>query len=220
MQVAKDEPARFGRVAELVAIFVVAPALLALGPRWGVSLGILGGGVLAVVLLRADPTFAARGLWGWSRGRGARGRVLARTGLAWAAMLAIVLWHDPSSLFRFPRERPGAWAAVMVLYPLSAYAQEVLCRTFFFHRYGRLFPRAAARVAASAVLFGWAHVAVNNLLAVGLGAIVGLLFSSTYERTRSTALVTLEHALYGDFLFTVGLGDIFYSVARWTTAAP
>jgi hypothetical protein len=37
-----------------------------------------------------------------------------------------------------------------------------------------------------------------------------------YERSGSTLLVSLEHALYGDFVFTVGLGPIFTSHARWT----
>ncbi|HVR61382.1 MAG TPA: CPBP family intramembrane glutamic endopeptidase [Polyangia bacterium] len=215
MQAAQSEPANSRRAGELVAIFGLGPALLALAPRWAVSLGILGGGMLAMMLLRADATFAPGGLWGWSRARGALGRVLARAALAGVAMLAFVAWHAPAALFRLPRTRPVAWAAVMILYPISAYAQEVLYRTFFFHRYGRLFPRAGARVAASAALFGWAHIAVNNLVAVGLATIVGLLFSWTYERTRSTALVALEHALYGDVLFTVGLGEIFYSVSRW-----
>jgi membrane protease YdiL (CAAX protease family) len=105
----------------------------------------------------------------------------------------------------------------MVLYPISAWAQEIAYRTFFFHRYGALFQRPAARVAASGLLFGWGHIAVNNLLAVGLASVAGFLFAWTYERSRSTLLVTLEHALYGDFVFSVGLGSLFYSTSRWLT---
>jgi membrane protease YdiL (CAAX protease family) len=105
----------------------------------------------------------------------------------------------------------------MVVYPISAWAQEIAYRPFFFHRYGSLFRRPATRVLASGLLFGWGHIAVNNLLAVVLASAAGCLFAWTYERSRSTLLVTLEHALYGDFVFSVGLGSLFYSTARWLT---
>jgi CAAX protease family protein len=55
----------------------------------------------------------------------------------------------------------------------------------------------------------------NRLAAIPLAAVAGLLFASTYERSRSTLLVSIEHALYGDVVFTVGLGSLFYSSARW-----
>jgi hypothetical protein len=44
---------------------------------------------------------------------------------------------------------------------------------------------------------------------------LGLVLASTYERWRSTLLVSLEHALYGDFAFSAGLGSLFYTHARW-----
>jgi len=116
-----------------------------------------------------------------------------------------------------PRTRPLVWMMIMLLYPISAYAQEVALRTFFFHRYGGLFRRPATRVLVNGVIFGWAHVAVNNWIAVGLAAIAGVLFASTYERWRSTWLVSLEHALYGDFVFSVGLGHLFYASSRWAS---
>jgi membrane protease YdiL (CAAX protease family) len=53
-------------------------------------------------------------------------------------------------------------------------------------------------------------VVVNDLWAVPLAAIAGLLFADTYERSRSTLLVSLQHAFYGDFVFSVGLGALFY----------
>jgi membrane protease YdiL (CAAX protease family) len=141
--------------------------------------------------------------------------VLGRSAIVGAALFAATLVFRPEALFQLSRVRPVVWLAVMVLYPISAYAQEIMFRTLFFHRYASLFRGARARVLASGLLFGWAHVAVNNLVAVALASVAGLLFAWTYERSRSTLLVTLEHALYGDFVFTVGLGPIFYSTARW-----
>jgi hypothetical protein len=38
----------------------------------------------------------------------------------------------------------------------------------------------------------------------------GLLFAYTFTRARSLPLVALEHGLWGDWLFTLGLGSYFY----------
>lgn len=36
----------------------------------------------------------------------------------------------------------------------------------------------------------------------------GLLFAFTFQKTKSTLLVTVEHAIYGSWLFTVGMGNM------------
>jgi membrane protease YdiL (CAAX protease family) len=87
-------------------------------------------------------------------------------------------------------------------------------RALFFHRYGALLRRPAARVLASGLLFGWAHIVVHNRAAIVLASIGGLLFAATYERRRSTLLVSIEHGLYGNFIFTIGLSGLFYNVHR------
>ena len=203
------------RATELVLLFTVGPVFLALGPRWLVTVGILGSGAAAAVALARDPTFPRSGFLNAAGMRGAIRLVLIRTLVIWASLLAVTAVSAPQALFSFPRSRPLVWLAVMVLYPLSAYAQELVFRTLFFHRYADLFARPRVLMLASGLVFGWAHIVVNNLLAIPLAAIAGLLFASTYLRSRSTLLVSIEHALYGDFVFTVGLGSLFYSPARW-----
>jgi hypothetical protein len=203
------------RVAELALLFTVGPALLTLGPRWLVSICILASGLLCTAVLLRDPTFSRRDLLGTAGIRPGLGVVLRRALLVSLGLLVVTVVTVPQSLFTFPRHRTLIWLLVMVLYPLSAWAQEIVFRTFFFHRYGRLFATARRRIWASGLIFGWAHVVVNNLAAIPLAAVAGLLFASTYERSRSTLLVSIEHALYGDVVFTVGLGALFYSSARW-----
>jgi len=39
----------------------------------------------------------------------------------------------------------------------------------------------------------------------------GWLFADTYRRSESLLAASIEHALYGGFLFTVGLGRHFYN---------
>ena len=99
------------------------------------------------------------------------------------------------------------------------YPQEIIFRAFFVRRYGealRSLGGAVTLVAVGALAFGWAHVlfganARATAIAVGLSTIGGVLFLTTYLRTRSTLAASVEHALYGDLLFTVGLGWYFYS---------
>jgi hypothetical protein len=43
----------------------------------------------------------------------------------------------------------------------------------------------------------------------------GLLFSWSYQQSGSLALTCIEHALFGNFLFTAGLGEFFYHGAAW-----
>ncbi|MDJ0818534.1 MAG: hypothetical protein QNJ58_20170 [Desulfobacterales bacterium] len=38
----------------------------------------------------------------------------------------------------------------------------------------------------------------------------GVLFAKTYEETGSLIISGIEHALYGGFIFTIGLGKHFY----------
>ena len=66
-------------------------------------------------------------------------------------------------------------------------------------------------VLASSVVFAYAHVLFINPVAPTLSFIAGLIFASTYMKTRSLALVSIEHGLYGNAMFIIGLGWYFYS---------
>ena len=132
-----------------------------------------------------------------------------------AIVLTVGVWvFEPERLFSFVRERTGFWLIVMLLYPLlSVIPQEIIFRVFFFHRYAPLFPARAAMVLASGITFGAAHLIFHNLVAPILCAVGGIFFADTYARHKSLLLVAIEHALYGCFIFTVGLGHYFYSGA-------
>lgn len=130
---------------------------------------------------------------------------------AGAILLAFSLFAFPHLFLSFARSEPGIYALVMVLYPLlSAYPQEVIFRGFLFTRYAPLFGSGVGMIIASGLAFGYAHIIFLNALAVGLSAVGGLLFAFTYMRSRSLLLTTLEHALYGCYIFTIGLGHFFY----------
>jgi membrane protease YdiL (CAAX protease family) len=65
-------------------------------------------------------------------------------------------------------------------------------------------------VLGSALAFSFAHVVFRNWIALGLSFGGGLLFAWTYERTGSSLVATAQHALFGCYLFTIGLGWYFY----------
>ena len=65
-------------------------------------------------------------------------------------------------------------------------------------------------ILASAAAFAFLHIIFRNGLAVALTFAGGLLFAARYAQTGSLAASTFEHALYGCWLFTVGLGQFFY----------
>jgi uncharacterized protein len=137
-------------------------------------------------------------------------RMLKRFVLCAAALSGLTYAFAPELLFGFVREKPLFWLIVMVMYPLiSVVPQEIIFRRYMFDRYKTAFsPRVLVLV--SGVGFGFAHIVFGNWVAPVLCVIGGIMFAQTYARTRSLALVSLEHALYGDFIFTLGLGRYFY----------
>tara|TARA_Y100000588_G_C13721833_1_gene697629 strand:- start:57 stop:272 length:216 start_codon:yes stop_codon:yes gene_type:complete len=68
-------------------------------------------------------------------------------------------------------------------------------------------------VTMSALAFCIAHILFINWVAPVLGLAAGLIFALTYQKTKSLLLVSIEHGLYGDALFFVGLGWFFWGGA-------
>ena len=120
----------------------------------------------------------------------------------------------PHRFLAFPEEKPVMWATLLFLYPLlAAYPQEIIFRGFFFHRYQPLFPNQGAMVVVNAVCFGLAHVIYGNWVAPLLSTFGGVLFAYRYLKSGSLLAAGIEHGLWGNFLFTIGIGWYFYSGA-------
>ena len=161
--------------------------------------------------LRRDPTFPRGLLWNPEPAV----RQLASIVVCFVVVAAIV-WIAvrmiaPELLFSFVRTRPVFWALVMVLYPvLSVYPQGIIYRSFLMHRYAPIFPSGVAMILVSAAAFAFMHIIFRNPVAVALTFAGGILFAWRYSVTGSLFTSSLEHALYGCWLFTVGLGQYFY----------
>jgi membrane protease YdiL (CAAX protease family) len=154
-------------------------------------------------------------LWRWEAVKWeALKPILIRFALATAGMIAFCLWIAPDRFMMLPKTRPEFVLILCCVYPiLSALPQELVFCSFFFKRYGRFFGAGLGMVIASALLFAYAHVLYINWVAPTLSLIAGLIFADTYRKSQSLALVTIEHGLYGNALFIIGLGWYFYGGA-------
>lgn len=116
---------------------------------------------------------------------------------------------DPNKLFCVIINKPLMWILILAVYTLlSVWPQEIVYRTFFFARYEALFQNKKLLIFINAILFSLAHLFFKNTLVIVLTFIGGLLFVYTYFKSKSTLLVSVEHALYGNWLFTVGMGEM------------
>lgn len=121
------------------------------------------------------------------------------------------IFSRKSFLF-LPKQRIDIWILVMLLYPiLSAFFQEIIFRTFFTLRYTNLFKNQNLFIFTNALIFALVHLLYGNLIAVVFSFFGGILFIKTYLKSNSTMLCWIEHSLYGNFIFTIGLGHYFYN---------
>ena len=204
------------RTVEFVVFFWLLPLVVAAVPaRYAPPIPILWvGAVVTLILLRRDPSFDRDLLWGWRRTASGLTGVLLRFAILGPLLAGFAWLMEPEHFLSFPRERPGTWIAVMVLYPfLSVIPQGVVYRSFFCHRYRDLFGTGPVMWLVAAGSFAFAHVVMHRWEPILITAIGGVVFTSTLLRRRSGALADVEHALYGDLAFTLGLGVWIYTGA-------
>jgi hypothetical protein len=173
--------------------------------------------VAAYCLFRlwSDPSFDRRLLWNPAAFPPLAGQIFLLFCLTALGVGLGVYMLRPQRLFSFVRRAPWFWGVVMLFYPvLSVYPQGLVYRAFFFHRYRGLFPGTLGMALASAAVFAFVHIIFRNPIAVSFTLVGGLLFAWRYRQTGSLFTSSLEHALYGCWMFTIGLGDFFYKGAR------
>jgi uncharacterized protein len=203
---------RIALIAEFLVLFVALPLAYRFAPVRIPALPLLWiVTAYAWVQLARDARFDRSQLWN-------SGALPSRLGVILVTFVgvALLLWLGvrrlaPELEWSFVRQNPAFWAIVMVAYPvLSVYPQGIIYRAFFFERYASFFPFRWAMIIASAAAFAFMHIIFRNWLAVALTFAGGLLFATRYAETSSLATSSFEHALYGCWLFTVGLGQYFY----------
>jgi membrane protease YdiL (CAAX protease family) len=154
-----------------------------------------------------------RDLWRWETVTWENMKpILWRWGFAVFGMMVFLYFYNPEGMFSLAKNKPDILLYLLFLYPvLSALPQELIFCSFFFRRYKPFFGEGKGMVFASALVFAYAHVLYINPVAPVLSFAGGIIFALTYLKHKSLSLVTIEHALYGNALFLIGLGQYFYS---------
>jgi membrane protease YdiL (CAAX protease family) len=194
---------------ELLIIFVLIPLSFAFSyaPLLKLVIGVLGFSYIIFVLFKIEKI-----------------KIKIEKNVNWMAfwksilikLLIIVIittlyvWFtDAKNLFTVLLNKPKLWVLILLFYSLfSVYPQELLYRTFFFKRYTSLCKNKNFFIFINALLFSLAHLFFKNTLVLLLTFIGGILFAITFKKTKSTLLVSIEHSIYGCWLFTVGMGNM------------
>jgi uncharacterized protein len=196
-------------ILELIVLFIAMPMVLLIPIHPGFKAGIL---LLAVAyalrvtfkeklvlrkaLLQLPKTKYWKNIW-------------LRLALLIAITIPFIYFTQPDSLFIVARKNLWMLIGISVFYSLfSVYPQEFLYRTYFLNRYGHLFKNQNILIFVNAIIFSFAHIAFKNGLVLFMTFIGGIVFAMTFIKTKSLLLTSIEHALYGCWIFTVGMGEM------------
>jgi len=127
-----------------------------------------------------------------------------------SVLTSLFVWFtNRGNFFNVMINKPTLWLFFSFVYSFfSVYPQELIYRTFFFHRYQSLFRQNSQFIFFNAIVFSLGHIFFKNTLVLIITFLGGILFAITFNRTKSTFLVSIEHAIYGSWLFTVGMGTM------------
>ena len=197
------------RLVEFFIVFVLIPISFVLEFQlwFKLTIGLLGFIYVVYVLLKVENNkFKIRQHINWTQFWQRTLIKLIVIGVITTVYMYIV---DHKNLFVVIKSKPLLWVAILFVYSVfSVYPQELVYRTFFFQRYESLFRSNALFILVNAALFSLAHIFFRNTLVMILTFVGGILFALTFRKTKSTLLVSVEHAIYGCWLFTVGMGEM------------
>jgi len=171
------------------------------------------------LFLRIDPSFENRKLWNWASFKESFRQIMIvfAVGGPTILLLAWVLAKhtslmDQQGFLYIPRQYPLLMLAIIFFYPwISAYPQEITHRAFFFHRYEPILGSGRLIFVLNVLAFSWLHAPMWNVIALVMTIPAGILFAWTYRRTNSALAAGFEHAIYGVWVFFVGLGYFVYA---------
>lgn len=203
------EGSRAYRAAECIILFALLPGLFLTPLSRPLVLAATGLGILYAIFQGTRCRIIPLRRWGLNGFRSVGGILVPFLLFATGSTTAVALLL-PDQLFAVVRRNPALWIFILFVYCLfSVYPQTLLFRAFFLERYRSLFSRRSCLILANALLFSWAHNLIANPLVYPLTFFGAILFCRTWFRSKSVAAVAIEHALYGFWLFTVGLGSYF-----------
>jgi len=138
---------------------------------------------------------------------------IIRIGLSYviiaAASFIFMRFSHPEDFFIVVKSSPLLWLGIIFFYAIfSVYPQELLYRGYFFNRYQGIFKNTKYLLLINVLVFPLAHLFFDNWLVLLVTLIGGVFFTVTYHKSKSVMLTSIEHAIYGNWLFTIGMGEM------------
>ncbi len=196
-------------ITELILLFFVVPTILFLDIYPILKLGsVLTAVTYVIITSRKNKLTSFKSLLSFSLKEQWKTLLITATLVLSSSLVFIYLWH-PEDLFIVVKKNPTLWVIILFVYAfLSVIPQELLYRTYFFTRYKNLFKNPNHLLIINILVFPLAHVFLKSWLVLLVTLIGGALFALTYKRSKSILLTSLEHAIYGNWLFTIGMGEM------------
>jgi len=198
---------------EVITLYIVFPLLFLWDVfNFPIMLILVPVGLTVFFFLKRDSSFDNTLFINWENGKRYLKPMLWGFLAAAAIMFITGYLVEPSNMFLLVKEKPWLLLIISIFYPLfSVIPQALIYRALFFHRYASYFKGKWIQIIISAVLFSFGHILYKNLIVLLLTFIAGIVYAYRYYQSKSLALSVLEHALYGVWLFTSGLGMFFVS---------
>ena len=196
-------------IAELIFLFIFMPFVLLIPGYTAVKVGAVVMAVIYVLIVTVkNKLVSKKSLYSWTK-KSYWKFVFLRFVLLVLISTTLMYLFNPGKLFIVVKTNIWFWLMLSAFYSVfSVYPQEFLYRSFFFARYGKLIKSEVWFIVINALLFSLAHVGFKNILVLALTLIGGVVFAITYYKSKSLLFTSVEHAIYGSWLFTLGAGEM------------
>ena len=194
---------------EFALLFAVLPIVIALPISPWLKFAMAFVAILYIVaVLRSNNQFKKSALIGLGNSPQWR-RLLVKFAVFALISTGLVAYFFPQQLFIIPLEYTLMWLAISGFYVIfSVYPQELIYRYFYFWRYHTLVEKQSLFITLNALVFCLAHLLFWNSLVLALTLAGGFLFAYTFSRSNSLMFTSIEHSLYGLWLYTLGIGEM------------
>jgi membrane protease YdiL (CAAX protease family) len=129
---------------------------------------------------------------------------------------------DRENLFNLTKASMLMWVMMCIFYPIfSAYGQEIIYRTFLYHSYKLVFNKDVLFILASSISFSFVHIVYYSHISIILTLLLGLYLAVTFLKTKSVLFTSILHGIFGNLIFTIGLGSYFWlDMEKWLEMGP
>ncbi len=196
-------------ITELIILFVLIPILLASPiPSFLKPLSVLTAIGYCIVISRKNKLITFKAIYQINFKEHWKRISITAICVFLASLFFMYLFH-PDDLFIVVKKSPLMWFGILFFYAIfSVYPQELAYRSYFFTRYDSIFKNKNYLLLINILVFPIAHLMFNNMMVLLVTLIGGILFTITYNKSKSLLLTSIEHAIYGNWLFTIGMGEM------------